>query len=175
MTKHAKTYAGALFDLAKEEGLEDVILKDAELISGMFREIEGYSRLLQSTVLGTSERNDLLDEAWKGKVHLYSLNFLKMLCDQGKAGEFTECASEYKRLYNEANGISTAVLTCASDLPEEMLERLKNALEKRLGKKIELLVEKDEDLIGGLCLDVDGMRFDGSIAGHLEELRKLLK
>ena len=174
MTKHAKTYAGALFDLAKEEGLEDVILKDTELISGMLRDIEGYSGLLQSPVLSNEERNELLDEAWKETVHPYTLNFLKMLCDQGKAGEFPECASEYKRSYNEANGISTAVLTCASELPGEMLERLSKALEKRLGKKIELLVETDKDLIGGLRLDVDGMRFDGSIAGHLDELRKLL-
>ena len=174
MTKYARTYGGALFDLAKEEGLESTIMEDLKLVSEMFSEIEGYCKLLQSPALDASERSALLDEAWDGRIHKYSLNFLKMLCDQGNAGEFPECAEEYRRLYNDAYGIASARLKCAAPLSDELLSRLKAALEKRLQKKVELEVEVDESLIGGLLLDVDGMRFDGSIANHLAELKKLL-
>ena len=175
MTKFARTYGSALFDLAKEEGIDSRILQDLVMISDAIDQIPGYLRLLQSPALGSEERSALIDEAWKDSVHAYSLNFLKMLCDKEKAGEFSECADEFRQLFNREHGIVPAKLTSAVPLSDDITDRLIAVLEKKTGKKIELSVETDESIIGGLRLDIDGMRYDGTVSGHLEEIRKLLK
>ena len=175
MTKHARTYGQALFDLAKEEGLEDAILADLKAFCAVVSDVPEYTKLLSSPALSAEERNSAIDEAWNGKLHRYTLNFVKLMCDQGSASELSDCCAEFTRLYNEANGIAVATAVCAAPLAPELAEKLRCALEKKTGKKVELTVKVDESLIGGMRLLIDGVQTDNSIAFHLSEIRKLLR
>ena len=46
-----------------------------------------------------------MDEAFRGQVHLYVLNFMKLLCEKGALRELPGCARAYRLRYNEAHGI----------------------------------------------------------------------
>ena len=174
MTKHAKTYGGALYDLAESEGISPVILEDVKAVSDIFRDERDYAGLLSAPSIPLSEKEKLLDEAWKGHIHNYTLNFMKLLCSQGKISEFPDAARQYISLYNRDNGIVSARAVCAAPLSEELENRLNSMLEKKTGKKVELSVTVDESLIGGMRLDLDGVQSDNSISYHLEAIRKLL-
>ena len=47
---------------------------------------------------------------------------------------------------------------------------LASALKKRLGEGVELMVEKDPSLIGGIEIRADDLVIDGSVRGKLEKL-----
>ena len=87
MTRTAKTYGGALYDLAQEEHLEDAILADLAGVRAVLDENPDYLRLLCTPSVPKEERRGLLDEAWRGNVHPYVLNFMKLLCDNGTLRE----------------------------------------------------------------------------------------
>lgn len=105
MTRTAKTYGGALYDLAQEEHLEDAILADLAGVRAVLDENPDYLRLLCTPSVPKEERRGLLDEAWRGNVHPYVLNFMKLLCDNGTLRELSGCAQEYRRRYNAAHDI----------------------------------------------------------------------
>ena len=65
MTRTAKTYGGALYDLAQEEHLEDAILADLAGVRAVLDENPDYLLLLCTPSVPKEERRGLLDEAWR--------------------------------------------------------------------------------------------------------------
>ena len=113
MTEIARMYGGSLYDLAAEEGLETRILGELEEVNALFKANPDYLHLLSIPSIPKKERCGLLDEALRGQVHLYVLNFLKILCEKGTLRELGGCTRAYRIRYNEAHGILEATATSA--------------------------------------------------------------
>lgn len=175
MTKTAKTYGGALYDLAKEEALCEELLRQLQTIVAVFEQNPEYRKLLMEPSIPKEERRKLLDDAWQGRVHPYVVNFLKILCENGTIGQFCDCAEAFRKRYYEDEGIVEVRAVCAAELRPELQERLCRKLEKMTGKKIELSVFVDESLIGGIRLELPDRQYDGSVQHHLGELERLLQ
>ena len=175
MTKTAKTYAGALYDLAVEEQLSEKILADLQLVTAVFRENPDYRKLLSEPSILKQERKTLLDEAWRGRIHLYTLNFLKLLCDNGTISQIADCEAEFRRRFYADNGILAVRAVSAYELKDPLRRKLREKLEALTGKRVELSVRVDENLIGGIRLDYDGKELDGTVRHHLDAISKTLK
>jgi len=102
MTETARMYGGSLYDLAAEEGLETRILGELDEAVALFKANPDYLHLLSTPSIPKKERCGLLDEALRGQVHLYVLNFLKILCEKGTLRELSGCARAYRVRYNQA-------------------------------------------------------------------------
>ena len=70
MTEIARRYGGSLYDLAAEEGLETRILDELDEAAKLIRDDPEYLRLLSTPSIPKKERCVLLDEAFRGQVHL---------------------------------------------------------------------------------------------------------
>ena len=175
MTKTGKTYGGALYDLAQDEGLQEQILHDLALVLDVFRENPDYLRLLREPSVKKAERISLLDEAWRDSLHLYTLNFLKLLCENDTIGLLSDCEAEYHRRYNEEHGILAVRAVCAVPLKPELRQRLADKLHEKTGKPLELRVDVDERLLGGIRLEMDGQELDGTVRHHLDAISRLLQ
>ena len=116
MTETAKMYGGSLYDLAAEEGLETRILGELDEVQQLLKQNPDYLRLLSTPSIPKKERCGLLDEALRGQVHLYVLNFLKILCEKGTLRELSGCARAYRIRYNQAHGILEATAISAVPL-----------------------------------------------------------
>lgn len=174
MTRTGKTYGGALYDLAQEEGLERALLTDFDVIESVWTRLPDYPRLLCTPSIPKAERRALLDEAWRGLVHPYTLNFMKLLCDNGTLRELPACAKEYRRRYNEANGILEVCAVTAAAMSESAQEKLQKKLESVTGKQIALRTRVDESLLGGIRLELPDRQLDGTVAHHLAQIQRML-
>ena len=137
MTETAKMYGGSLYDLAAEEGLETRILGELDEVQQLLKQNPDYLRLLSTPSIPKKERCGLLDEALRGQVHLYVLNFLKILCEKGTLRELSGCARAYRIRYNQAHGILEATAISAVPLTEQQRAALHAKLESLTGKTIE--------------------------------------
>lgn len=63
------------------------------------------TKLVQNPAVPREERLAMLDEAFGAGVHVYVLNFLKILCGKSALGMAAGCLQEYKALLYEARGI----------------------------------------------------------------------
>ena len=158
-SKTSITYGGALYDLAKDEGLSAQILADLGAFAAVFRENPDYRRLLTEPSIPKAEREALLDEAWKDALHPYTLNFVKLLCANGTVSQLPDCETVYR----------------AAPIREELQEKLRQKLEAKTGKHVELTVKDEPDLIGGVKLTMGGVQYDGTVRHHLDELQRILQ
>ena len=171
MTETAKMYGGSLYDLAAEEGLETRILGELDEVQQLLKQNPDYLRLLSTPSIPKKERCGLLDEALRDQVHLYVLNFLKILCEKGTLRELSGCARAYRVRYNQAHGILEATATTAVAMTEQQAKSLHEKLEKLTGKTIDLKTKVDAKVLGGIRLDIEGTELDGTVRSRLAGLR----
>ena len=172
MTEIARMYGGSLYDLAAEEGLETRILDELDEAAKLIRDDPEYLRLLSTPSIPKKERCALLDEAFRGQVHLYVLNFLKILCENGTLRELPGCARAYRIRYNAAHGILEATAITAIAMTAAQTEQLRQKLETITGKKIDLATKIDPSVLGGIRLDIEGTELDGTVQNRLATLRR---
>ena len=172
MTETAKMYGGSLYDLAAEEGLEPRILGELDEVQQLLKQNPDYLRLLSTPSIPKKERCGLLDEALRGQVHLYVLNFLKILCEKGSLRELSGCTRAYRIRYNQAHGILEATAISAVPLTEQQRAALLAKLESLTGKTIDLKTKVDAKVLGGIRLDIEGTELDGTVQNRLASLRR---
>ena len=175
MTQIANTYAQALYALAKDEGLDAQILKELDVLQQAFAQEPEFLRLLSAPNLPKAERCGILDESFRGSVHIYVLNFLKILTEKGYMRQFADCCKAYRQQYNLENGILTVQAVTAVALTGEQSARLTEKLSKQTGKTVELINRVDPTVLGGVRLDYDGKRVDGTVKNRLDAIGNMLK
>ena len=175
MSEVASAYGEALYSLAWEEGLSKLILSELAVLVESFRAEPDFLRLLRSPNLSKQERCGILDSSFRGKVHPYVLNFLKLLTEKGYIGHFSACCASYKNHYNQDNGILPVTAVTAVPLNPEQVRKLTMKLTRLTGKTIELSNRVDPRVLGGMRLDYDGKQVDDTVANRLNSIRSMLE
>lgn len=175
MTQIGSTYGTALYQLAQQEQLTADILQELHVLDTAFGQEPDFVKLLSSHNLSKQERCDIIERSFRGKVHEYILNFLKILTEKGYMRHFSACCAAYEAQYNADHGILPVQAVTAVPLTPEQLSRLTEKLAKLSGKEIQLTNRVDPRCLGGVRLDYDGKRLDGTVAHRLEDVRSLLK
>jgi len=175
MTNVAVVYAQALYDLVKDEGCSESVLKELSALSECFAQEPDYVRLLSAHNLTKEERCRVLDDSFRGRVNPYVLNFLKILTEKGYVRHFADCCKEYRTAFNRDHGILEVCAVTALPLNADQLERLTQKLAKVTGKTIDLHNRIDPACLGGIRLDYDGKRMDDTVAHRLESIGAVLK
>lgn len=173
-TQFANVYGGALYSLACEEGLEAVIGEELAQVNRLLKAEPKALKLLDSPLVPREERCGCVQRMFGGQVQPYLVNFLKLLCRRGQMSQLAGCAAHYHALYNEAHNISDAVAVTALPLSPDQTARLKAQLEKVTGKTILLENRVDPAVLGGVRVEVDGKRLDGTVKNRLDGLRRAI-
>ena len=175
MTDAANQYGTALYELAKDENLLDEILSQLEVLLQVTGEDPRFLTLLSAPSVPKEERCQILDTTFKGKVHPYLLNFLKILTEKGYMKQFPGCCRVFKDLYNRDHGILPVTCVTAAPLNEDLKEKLTEKLSSVTGKTIDLTCRVDSACLGGVRLDFDGKQVDGTVRRRLEDVKSILK
>lgn len=87
---------------------------------------------------------------------------------------FDELRSEFLEIYKRELGEKTVRATTAVELSPEMREKLKQSFKEKFGGEIELKLEVDESIIGGMIVEVGDELIDCSVRRRLQDLRRTL-
>ena len=174
MTEVGNIYGESLYTLAKDEGLSDVIAQQLEALQQSIRQEPDFIRLLSSPNLTKAERCQIVDDSFRGRVHAYVLNFLKILTEKGYMRHFCDCCDAFFINYHEDNGILPVTAVTAVALTAAQTEKLKQKLNQITGKQISLRNRIDPAVLGGVRLDYDGQRLDDTVSHRLDAVRDLL-
>ena len=174
MTEIAKAYGRTLYDLAVECESVEQMLDEITVLRQAFEENPQFLTLMGTPNLTKEERIAIIDETFGGKVHIYLLNFLKVLVKNGASHEFIDAAKQFRNEYNWENGIETVTVVSAVALDAAQESELVGKLEKLTGKKIQLEKTVDPSVMGGIRLQMEGRQMDGTVKNKLDAIRSRL-
>ena len=171
MEEIARVYSEALFDVAREKGALDEVQEQL----GQFADAVAADRDLQvfffSPYFSSSEKRDGISKAVSG-ANEELINFLELLAEKHRMPTLFRIRRRYDELWAIENQRLEVTVTSAIPLDDSVIESVGKEIEEKTGKRIELRGEVDEDIIGGLVLQVGNRVFDASIRSRLDKLRR---
>lgn len=177
-TTAAKRYAEALADLTQELTAEEraQIREQLESLTEAARASTDLTHVLANPSVSPTERTSVLEALVKQmNAHDLTRRFLMLLADRGRLGELDEVVAAYAKLDDARMGVTEGKLTTAVELPEAEVSKIREALEQRMGKQVQLTVTVDPAVLGGIRTEVGSMVFDGTLRSELDRLRERLE
>ena len=101
-------------------------------------------------------------------------NFLGALLENGRFRALPEIAKQFRTLANAQSGSSDAVVYSAFPIDADAISGVSAALEKRFGRKLQVTVQQDPSLIGGIRVVVGDEVLDTSVKARLEQMKVAL-
>lgn len=170
----AVRYAKAFFLLAKEKNKLEALKTDIEQISGLCANSKDFVRFLESPVIKTSKKKELLDSIFKGKIENLTLKFLYLITRNKRESHIPGICYNFLQLARKDQNIQSATLTTAAEIDPKTIERIKTLIEKELNAKVEITSRVDSKIIGGMVLRLDDKQYDASVATQLKKIKQQL-
>jgi len=101
-------------------------------------------------------------------------NFLRTVIENGRLSAVPEIAEQFRVLKNAQSGSSDALVYSAFAIDEAALADLTVTLEKRFARKLNVTVQLQPDLIGGIRVVVGDEVLDSSVKARLEQMKVAL-
>ena len=169
----AKRYADGFLEYAKESIGFERGLEELKTVKNILRDNPGFKEFLESLEITYPEKCAFIEKIFGEILSREMRHFLQLLLKKERIDNFTHIA-EYARIKYEHGEAVSALVKSAFPLDLEHLQALKDALEKRIQKKMHLYIDLDPALLGGVKATIGNIVIDGSVRGRLDELREKL-
>jgi len=166
----AKVWAQALLELAEEGKALDAVQEGVLLLGQLFVDEPALKPFLASPNIPAAEKIERFGKAVKKKMPPLLLDFVGLVVERGRGMVLPDMCETFIELYRELTGVAVARVRCAVALETAQEKSLVKRLSKITGKTIELDVEVDPAVLGGITVQVGDTRFDGSLKRALDEL-----
>ena len=101
-------------------------------------------------------------------------NFLRLVIENRRLAALPVVAQQFRALLNAQSGTADAVVHSAFPIEAAALAELSSTLEKRFARKLQVSVQLDETLIGGIRVVVGDEVLDTSVKARLEQMKAAL-
>ena len=167
----ARPYAEALFKSSNND------LDGTSQWLDALAAVAGNAQLLQfadNPKVSPQQVFDVVADVARASLPESGKNFLRTVIDNGRLAALPEVAHQFREMKNARSGSSDAVVYSAFPISEFDLGRVSVALEKRFGRKLNLSVQEDPSLIGGIRVVVGDEVLDTSVRARLEQMKVAL-
>ncbi|MDA0672594.1 MAG: ATP synthase F1 subunit delta [Cyanobacteria bacterium] len=164
-------YAQALMGLAKDQGLSDRFGEDAAALLALMTESDELQQFLTSPLMGNDVKKGVLTQVGSDRFHPLFVNFLKLLVDKGRVLFLEAVLARYQTLLRELNQAVLAEVTAAVELTEAQQTALRERVLAMTGARhVDLAIQVDPELLGGVVIKVGSQIVDASLRGQLRRL-----
>lgn len=172
-TPAASRYGQALFGAAKSQSAIDAVQADMSLLQSVLVGEVGHA--LADPRWSTAAKLESVNKALSSGLHTLTADLIKVLARRERFELLPQLPAVFAALLDEHNGVLRGQLEAASEVSAETLAAVEASLSQKTAKKVILTATVNEDLLGGLCVLLAGIRYDGSALGRLNRLRTRLE
>ena len=167
----ARPYADALYKASLSDLSTTAVWVD------QLKEIASNTQLQQfadNPNVSIDQVFDVISNVAKPALSEMAKNFLRTVIENGRLSALPEIAQQFRVLKNAQGGLSDAVVYSAFAIDNIALAELVVTLEKRFGRKLNVSVELQPELIGGIRVVVGDEVLDSSVKARLEQMKVAL-
>ena len=142
-------YAQALFELAQDSKQEMAWMSELKQVAQVITSVPELSKILAHPSIPRVKKKEIIQTAFESELDTTVFRFLLVL--------------------NEHNEV-----TSASKLDEDQLSRLKEMLEKKMNKILELEVQVDPSLIAGIKVQANDLVMDNTVIAKIDAMKEAI-
>ena len=169
----ARPYAEAAFRLAQERG-ELTSWSEMLALAAAVAADARMQRLAFDPHIGRARLTQLFLEIGGTHFTTEAGNFIRLLVENRRLTLLPEIMQLFELLKADAEKRIDATVTSAFALDEAQKHQIEQMLRRKLARAIQLTVQIDKTLLGGVVIRAGDLVIDGSVKGRLQELSSSL-
>lgn len=171
----ARSYAKALFELARERQQTDVVARELGAVVELVRGDEALPQFFGRPGVSAAAKRAVAEEiAQRLGASKLTRDFLSLVAGHGRGDQLPDVAAAYRALVDADAGRVRARVRSAVALTEPERTALASRLGAAMGKTVVVEDEVDPGLLGGFVAEVGSLVADGSLDGQLARIRERL-
>ena len=172
----AGRYATALFELALESKAVDQVQSDLKAFDALVASSPDLMRLVRSPVFSADEQAKALVAVLdKAGIKGIAANFLRVVASNRRLFAVREMIRGFNALVARHKGEVTAQVTVAEQLNDARMDEIRDALKQVTGKDVQIDVDVDPSIIGGLKVKLGSRMVDASLRTKLNSIKLAMK
>jgi F-type H+-transporting ATPase subunit delta len=168
-TTIARPYAEAVFARAREAGQIEVWGDALTTLSAIASDAAMAEQIGNPNIPRERMCGAILEIVGDG-LSAEAKNLVNLLTANNRLSILPEISSLFEDLTTQHQGVRQVQILSAFDLNDDQQKDLAGVLKKRLGAEVEMTVETDPSLIGGVEIRAGDLVIDGSVRGKLHKL-----
>lgn len=172
----SRRYAQAWIGAAREKSAMASLGNDLAVLKDIISKNADFTAFLKSPVLSEAEQKAVMDAvSKKAKLDSITVNFLSLLVSKRRLSVLEGILDAASNMLAEEAGEVKAVVTSASALSSGEVKDITSALSKRFGRDVQVDVQVNPEIIGGLVIRVGSTLIDDSVKTKLGRLQRELQ
>jgi F-type H+-transporting ATPase subunit delta len=171
----ATRYAKALFDVAVKESDPAQVERDLTVLVDAMHQHAELRRVMTSPGIASGARLNVVNAlARQAGVQPPVAKLVAMLAERGRLELLPNLVDVYRERLLSHRNIVRAQVTAAVPLAADKVQALEHSLGALTGKRVELAVDVDPELIGGVVARIGSTVYDGSLRTQLQKMKQRL-
>lgn len=167
----AGRYALSLYQLATEQSLQDVILKNVNSLNDILLESEDFRKFIHNPTIKKNDLHKVLDAiSKKYNFHDYFINFIKILIDKSRIFFLGKILKDFLQIYSREKGEVSVRITLPNKLSSEQTKEVEQLLKTTLKKDIKVDFRVDSSLISGSTVQIGSLMIDNSAKSKFNKI-----
>jgi F-type H+-transporting ATPase subunit delta len=171
MEEIAEVYARALFEVAQERDVLDLVHEQVGQFADAMHERRELAVFFFSPYFSTEEKLRGLGRMVKDADPAFE-NFLQALIERHRMPVIYRIRTRFEELWVEERKLLPVEVTSAVPLEDSVINSLGKRIGDEVDRQIEISSNVDPEILGGVVLRVGNLILDASIRNRLEQLRK---
>lgn len=168
-----KRYVQAIVEIARETQSFDAWERDLQRLGAMASD-QQVAAFLQNPSVQNANKKKAVDVVLKD-AQPEARTLAHLLIERQRTGIIPDLVDAFNQAALAEKGIVMADVTTAEPLDATMQAAVRERIGQLVGKKVELRMHVDPEIIGGLIARVGDEVIDGSVQARLRRLRTRLK
>ncbi len=169
-------YASALYELASEKKLVDLVLKDLSNLKNILKDNKELNLVVKSPLISSLDKLNIFASLLK-KINANELTntFIKVIEKNKRFSSLGSIITQFININSKKRGDILADITSANELNDDQKNNIINQLKSILGDKLSLSFDVDKNIMGGLIVKVGSKMIDTSLANKINKLKIAMK
>ena len=168
----ATRYAKAFLTLSVAQNNLQESYNDMLTLSKICLENKELRQLLKSPIVKSDDKLKIINQIFANKISEASMRFVNIIIKKKREPLLDQIAKTFVALYKEKNNISTAIITTAVPISEELKNEIITFVKRQTSNSVELTEVIDKNIIGGAIVRIGDRQLDLSILKEISELKQ---
>ncbi len=161
--------------LPKEEEILIKVSDDLNLVQTLFRKDKSFRNFLMNPSISLENKEKIINTlAEKGNLNEHVVEAIKYIVKINKANLLKYIGDEFSFEIEKFFATVKGEIITAFPIDDETVNKIKEKVEAKLGKKVEFETKQDPSIIGGIIVKAGSYVLDSSIRTYLMKLEQQL-
>ena len=165
-----KPTASAIFDIARELGMIKEIYNELSECSKLFQDIDIKKYFFDKSI-SKKDKKELIDKRLKPILSKETYAFVSILTEHDSIDVLPDIAALYKEIADDYSNIVRVRIITASTIDDKTVEDIIQTVRCFSNNEISYETVVDENIIGGIVIEIEDIVYDYSIRRVLTGLK----